>query len=625
MKLLRSPREIAFRLRQEAANALLALFPPAPDLAVPSPLPGLPDPFPLGDQLQVIDIEGLADAILAHRFPLLGLQIEPNGEIPWRSDVIHGKTSEAKYFRAVPYLNFDAVGDHKIVWELNRHQHFVILAQAFARTGRAEYFNELIRQWEDWEKSNPFQRGINWASALEVAFRALSWIWVYHLAGSAMSADLRRRFLTSLYRHGCHLEYNLSVYFSPNTHLLGEAVALHAIGALFPGFPRSAGWRKLGGRVVREELTAQVREDGAHFEQSTYYHVYALDFFLLHYLLAGRPSEFVPVLERMADYLEAVMGPARRIPLIGDDDGGRLFHPYGRHDEYGRDTLAACAIAIGHPRSAKPESRLFRETGTAVLASDELWAMVDVGGYGPFRAGHSHSDTLSIVVRRRDQDLLVDSGTYTYVGDPHWRDWFRGSAAHNTLRIDGRNQAPTAGPFAWSGKPVVRIREWISDADHDYLDAVCEYAEASYYHRRRVLFLKPGTLLVLDEAGAMQGSPSDRVLVEQFWHVGGEAAEVAPGCFRIGDAFLLTEQESAHLQSGGDHGWRSTAYGRKEPAPVIIAGGTLALPATFATAIMIGDVPGKLTFTPADGGIVAIEGGTTSLRVRFAESGLPTM
>src|SRR5213075_3247545 len=104
--------------------------------------------------------------------------------------------------------------------------------------------------------------------------------------GDRMEADFRRRFLSELYRHGVYLEHNLSVYFSPNTHLLGEAVALHALGALFPVFPRAQEWRSAAGRIVREQMDFQVRPDGSHFEQSSYYHVYALDMFLFHYVLA---------------------------------------------------------------------------------------------------------------------------------------------------------------------------------------------------------------------------------------------------------------------------------------------------------------------------------------------------
>src|SRR5262249_30094597 len=149
-----------------------------------------------------------------------------------------------------------------------------------------------LRQLDDWMDANPFLRGINWASALEVAFRALSWIWVWQMAGGEMPQPLRRRFLTTLFRHGCFLERNLSVYFSPNTHLLGEAVALAVLGRLFPALPRAARWTSLGGQTVLAQMERQVRPDGSHFEQSSYYHVYALEFFRLYRSLASTPEWF---------------------------------------------------------------------------------------------------------------------------------------------------------------------------------------------------------------------------------------------------------------------------------------------------------------------------------------------
>ena len=161
---------------------------------------------------------------------------------------VSGKSSGVDYFRGMPYLDFERVGDHKVVWELNRHQHLVLLAQAWRLTGRPEFLREIEAQLEGWWGANPYGYGINWASALEVAFRALSWIWVFHIAGDAMSESFRRRLLDSLYVHGRHISGNLSVYFSPNTHLMGEAVALHAIGVLFPEFPRARRWRREGGR-----------------------------------------------------------------------------------------------------------------------------------------------------------------------------------------------------------------------------------------------------------------------------------------------------------------------------------------------------------------------------------------
>ena len=249
---------------------------------VSSPLPLLPDPAAVVRAVAstplAVRIETIARQVLDHRFPLLGLEIETGADIDWSRDYVHGVSNPTPYFRLLPYLDFSRVGDHKCIWELNRHQHLVILAQAWLLTVERAYLDELTRQLEQLVGENPFQRGINWTSALEVAFRALSWIWVYHLAGVAFEPSFRRRFLTELYRHGKHLDANLSIYFSPNTHLLGEAVALHAIAALFPEFPGSARWRRTAGEIVSAQMEAQVQEDGSHFEQSSYYHVYAVDF-----------------------------------------------------------------------------------------------------------------------------------------------------------------------------------------------------------------------------------------------------------------------------------------------------------------------------------------------------------
>ena len=67
-------------------------------------------------------------------------------------------------------------------------------------------------------------------------------------------------------------------------------MALHALGVLFPAFPESKRWRERAAALVEAQLAFQVRQDGSHFEQSSYYHVYALDFFLFYYLIAGRPN-----------------------------------------------------------------------------------------------------------------------------------------------------------------------------------------------------------------------------------------------------------------------------------------------------------------------------------------------
>jgi hypothetical protein len=646
---MRSSKEIAFRLKQECANFLLMVRPPVLPSGKYAIAPVLPDVDDVVERLRGTDfarsLKQIADSILADRIPLLGLgEVNVGVNIDWSRDYIHNRTSGIEYFRKIPYLDFEAAGDHKIVWELNRHQHLVVLAQCFRLTQERVYFDKLKSQLRHWMISNPFQRGINWASALEVGFRALSWLWIYHLAGDSMEDEFRREFLTVLYRHGLHLEYNLSHFFSPNTHLLGEAVALHAIGRLLPGFPRAEKWRKQGATVVDGELRRQILADGGHFEKSTYYHVYAADMILFHALLAGRPPTYGMALSRIATYLAAVLGPARQLPFIGDDDGGRMFHPFGRRDRFGRATLASCAVYlnredlpydeydlneqavwwIGPAAIARPsqwgaplQSQIFRDTGIAALAAGDVHMLFDFGGYGPGSSAHSHADTLSVTLTKGEEEILIDPATYTYISDITVRNWFRGTSAHNTVRVDRIEQGGLSKqPFKWTSKPEAELLAWQSGPKRDYIDAQCRYG--GIVHRRRLFWLKPAWIAILDE---VTGPPGHHH-IEQFWHT---SAPVRDGgnFSHIGSCALLTSEPSGvTCEFHGGNARRSRAFGQFEDAPVIIVRLQRHLPVLAATVF---DLSG-------DGGQLSIEGmcvsvirdGHTVFRADFAEvPGMP--
>ncbi|MEJ7607877.1 MAG: alginate lyase family protein, partial [Bryobacteraceae bacterium] len=610
---VRNWTEISFRLKQECVNAAFWLRPPTLGEQSYRRLPVLPDVdsaiaklrgSPFADASQAV-----ASEILCGRVPLLGLGIVDIGEnIRWRRDCIHGQETGTKFFRRIPYLDFHACGDHKIIWELNRHQHLVLLAQVW-RLSRNSHRDELFRQLESWMEANPFQCGINWTSALEVAFRAVSWIWIYHLVGADMESGLRRRFLTSLYQHALHLENNLSYYFSPNTHLLGEAIALHAIGKLFPDFPGASRWASIGTRVVGIELDRQLEQDGGHFELSTYYHVYALDMFLFHALLEGLTESWRPALERMAEFLDSVLGPQRRIPFIGDDDGGRFFHPYGKRTQFGRATLATCAVLFNRrdwpyevtdlheqavwwlgpwvlevpisPTNSPPVSRTFTNTGLIVCRIPETQIIFDAGSFGAGSSGHSHADTLSFTIDTDRGEVLIDPGTYTYVSDPAWRNWFRGTAAHNTVQIAELDQGEPAGSFKWNSRPTSKLHHVRLTPDSDFIDASCQYH--GFLHRRRLVWIKPALVLVLDELGGPEGEH----LLEQFWHLGkmGKSA-----------AFVFPSDVEVESGSGGRHGWRSCALGRKEEAPFLRVHTRRKLPSILVAAIDLSGVPGSLLY-----------------------------
>jgi hypothetical protein len=182
------------------------------------------------------------------------------------------------------------------------------------------------------------------------------------------------------------------------------------------------------------------------------------------------------------------------------------------------------------------------------MTAADRHVIIDAGPFGPWGSGHSHSDTLSVIVRLGHRDILVDAGTFTYVGDESRRNWFRGSAAHNTIRIDGFDQAIPEGPFRWTDQPQVRINDWQSSAAEDYLDAECAYR--GFTHRRQVRFTKPDLIVISDE---ISGPPGEHD-IEQFWHPGSPDVE---RCF-------VFDGTAEPLE-----GWKSDVFGEEHGSPML--------------------------------------------------------
>jgi Heparinase II/III-like protein/Heparinase II/III N-terminus len=580
-----------------------------------------------------------ADKICLHQFDLLGYEDLAYGDpINWHLDLVHGKQAPKKAFHKIHYLDFDQVGDCKITWELNRHQHLVTLAKAYRLTEDRRYADEIFQQWRHWHTENPYAVGINWSSSLEVALRSLSWIWMYQLleGAPALPREFRKEWLRAQALNGRHIERYLSTYFSPNTHLLGEAVALLFLGTLCPELPHAGHWKSRGWEIVLQEARRQVQADGFHFEQSTYYHVYATDFFLHAAVLAGLnqltiPSEFEKTLEKMLDAL-LLLGRSGSPPRFGDDDGGRVFDPRRNRSEHLLDPLATGAVLFhrGDFKGAAGELReetiwLLGEQGvaewdrvegqpsaiaSAALQSAGLYSLatlnpasqlvIDAGPQGDRSAGHGHADALGICLQSQGHALLIDPGTFEYIGDGTERDLFRSTAMHNTLRVDGASQSEPAGPFAWKQLAHAKAEQSITGetfdlfvGSHDGYSRLASPVE----HRRWIFSLKSGLFLVRDLA---QGVGKHRFDIT--WHLGPELRLRAEHLFSVkgtssGLAVLCVDK----------HGWSeevrkdvwSPVYGKKEPITVLNFGTVADLPAEFVTLLVpleeIRGVPGKLT------------------------------
>jgi Heparinase II/III-like protein/Heparinase II/III N-terminus len=491
-----------------------------------------------------------ADEICQHEFRLLGYEKMSFGqEIDWHCGAKRN-VRLTPWFK-INFLDFDEVGDHKLIWELSRHQHLVTLAKAWNLTFGAAYAKEIVAQWYSWQKANPYPLGINWASALETGLRSLSWLWLRSLLGecSELPANFQNDLLLGLQLHGRHIERYLSTYFSPNTHLLGEAVALFFIGTLCPEIGTAQRWQSLGWEIILRESQRQVHPDGVYFEQTLYYHVYALDFFLHARILAGEngiaiPEQFDSVLKKMLDFVQQ-LSISGAIEGFGDDDGGRVFNARRNRIECMTDPLAVGAVLFGQPyggaslteesiwllgdkatqfyekprAAAEPPSRAFTSAGIYLINDFDPFPqqlMIDAGPQGAGSGGHGHADALSIRLSIDGRRFLIDPGTFRYVSAGDDRNYFRGTAAHNTLRVDGVDQSISEGPFAWSSLPNVSAETWLNGQTFDFFvgshDGYHRLPD-QVLHRRLVFHVKGGLWLVCDVA---EGRGSH--LLESFWH-----------------------------------------------------------------------------------------------------------
>ena len=566
-----------------------------------------------------------AESICAHRFDLLGYKdLDYGSEIDWHCDVVHAKQAPRMPWFKVRYLDFDEVGDSKITWELNRHQHFVTLAKAYRLTGEARFAREIFTQWKHWHEQNPYPIGINWASSLEVAFRSLSWIWTFFLLQDSelFGPDLRSQWLAALELNGRHIENFLSVYFSPNTHLLGEALVLFSVGTLFPAFRLASRWRRRGWDILEKESAKQVRSDGFYFEQSTYYHVYALDMFLHARILAERngmpvPDSFDNTLQRMLNGL-LLLGRAGLAPNFGDDDGGRLFAPQRNRAEHMLDPLSTGAIYFqrgdfkflaGNPREetlwllgmkglakfdALPmnapteDSISLPDAGFYMLADEDPGQQltIDAGPLGSANGGHGHADALSIVLVRNGTSLLMDPGTFEYIGPSGERARLRGTGAHNTLQIDALDQAQCTGPFSWKTQPRVSVEKWITGNEFNLFQATHD-GYSPLIHRRCVFHRKGCFWFVRD---LVEGEGAHQLDIS--WHLG---SSLFPANAK--DIVFANQLDALALLTPENHGWSqsvrrdhwSPVYGQREWASVVNFGAVVDLPADFATVLVTSD------------------------------------
>jgi hypothetical protein len=525
-----------------------------------------------------------AEDILAGRFDALGQawpQRDPANLFPaelWRLDPVTDKLwpGTEHYCFDIPYRHERERGDIKYVWEINRLQFLQPLAAKAALERDDAALSAIEAAIASWFDANPPFRGLAWNSGIELALRTISLLVVSSLVGERLSEATSQRVRSILAASVYWLTRFPSRFSSANNHLIAEAAAEYLIGLAVPNLPGAAGVVERARRVLDAEALKQIFPDGAPAEQSPTYGAFSAEFLLVAHEAAPLAPETLKRLDAFADFIAWLADAEGRVPAIGDDDEGLVLALGARRGRYAADVAGRWA-AIGEREGLKS----FAEGGYSVVRQNAWHLVFDHGPLGYLSiAAHGHADALSFTLARNGREILVDPGTYLYHSGAGWRDWFRGTAAHNTLTIGGVNQSRIAGPFNWSKKAKATLETsepgetWRLVASHDGYEA-----DFGVRHRRSITG-QHGRILIHDQLIG-QGSPREAAIAFQF-APGLEIEIENAGCrvndngktvatLRFSPAGSLAILSGKEPRAGG--GWVAPAFGTKAPASRLVWSG----------------------------------------------------
>jgi len=432
------------------------------------------------------------------------------GLIPWHFDFKSGIGWEpSTFYSQVTYGKHPGV-DIKVPWELSRCQHLVTLGQAYRITGDENFATIFTEHILDWIRQNPVKYGVNWSSPMDVGLRACNWILAYEFfkGSPALNPAFVEKIANNLWEHGNHIKNHLEWggNISSNHYLS------NLIGLIYIGFSLNIKkWYEFSIKELTAEINSQIYDDGFDYESSTAYFRLVLEIFFFSGLVGLKSQTttgeskgerlgkiFGPVypgkLSQMFKTLHQLLNQAGKIPLVGDNDSGRVHIFQKREDRdmtyllgfgtllfeddnmriYNQPTPAELVWLFGNPGKERFEKLqggmashlLYRgpgSSGIVVMRGNKDHLVFSAQPNGIRGVGsHTHNDKLSFTLTVGEEDFFIDPGSGFYTPHPEIRNRLRGTAAHNTLQIDReeQNRINPQALFALSNDAQVEIVTW---------------------------------------------------------------------------------------------------------------------------------------------------------------------
>ena len=290
------------------------------------------------------------------------------------------------------------------------------------------------------------------------------------------------------------------------------------------------------------------------------------------------PEEFDQLIRRALEFTLHIHRPDGMIPSLSDGDTGS-FLPLLRegHEHYGDERYLWVATQGQAGRPPQARAIAFPHGGYYILRSgwgeveryrDERFLVFDCGPLG--EGNHGHLDLLSLELYGYGRPLIVDPGRYTYdeSGDVNWRALFRGTAYHNTVTVDGRNQSryefhkrkfKIRGPA-----PEFQLLSMVDRPGYCCVRGRAASAEYDAIHEREIRLIEGRRVVVIDELS----SPTEH-RYDQIFHL----APDSQGRVRVGvnvvEAPHLRITQLPQVSCSVEEGFVSELYGTKLPAPIL--------------------------------------------------------
>lgn len=579
-------------------------------------------------------IRSEANRSLENLFNLLGSGDKELNPIDWHTDFKTGfKWKPGIFYKDYIQEGINSNSDVKVPRELSRCHHFLKLGLAYQFTKDEKYASLCILQIEDWIKENPLMRSINWGCTMDVAIRAVNWIWALGLisgSGVLTSATISN-IKVSLFEHGWFIYRNPEKgNICSHNHYLADLAGQIHLGLLFNQFEEPKKWLESGKKELFREIRMQLLPSGMSYERSTNYNRLVLELLLIPVLLLKRNGHEIPQdiwyrLEKMFEFIMYSLKPDGTTPIIGDQDDARLL-PFGTesNNDYryllslgallftrpdfkqsGNGFNIYCAILGGTDTefhfkqlatsSITHSSVAYPDAGLYIMRKNNNYMAFNAMGKGLYPESsigtHTHSDLLSFELFVKGKTFMLDPGSYVYTADAEQRMLFRSTKMHNTITVDGESQNVIRKEVLWDFErnAIPEVIFWKSDDSNDFIVGKhngYKRLKQPVIHQRSITFNKEDITWLIEDELTGEGVH----LFECFFHfdTGIDFSiidnQVYTNC-PDGNNILIqfTGTEKIHIRK--EDSFVSKAYGEKQKSLVLIASFTSVCPTKIIIAI----------------------------------------